>query len=227
MTTVRLRSNAFYFTLTEQQKACYNAGLPTRFMGSSINDLIFSPYVVGDVKKVRASSHLQKSELMKFTASIKASSNYVASIAIHSAPTDESAFKAAAAIFEHAMAGGLSCQCVSTSQLLNRERIEPKDVYLIYGINDQPNPQAMWAVRDFVRERDGSLRIVVMTSGQDLPVDSLIHEKLRMHFDYLFCLDDGEQHIATEAVAGRRMRAVEAGSGKALPVARRLIKDKH
>lgn len=227
MTPIRLRSNAFYFALNDHEKACYNAGLPTKFMGNSISDLVFRAYAVGDIKKVRASAHRQQSELIKFTNSIKASSNYVASIAIHSSPTDESAFKAGAAIFEHAMRGGLSCQCVSTSQLLNRERVDPKDVYLIYGVNDQPNPQAFWAVRDFVRERDGSLRIVIMTSGSETPVDMLIHERIRMHFDYLFCLDDCEQGISTEAVAGRRMRAIEAGSSSPLPKARRLIKDKH
>jgi hypothetical protein len=224
MTTIRLRSNAFYFKLNEHQRACYNAGLPTNFMGRSIDEAVFSPYVVGDLRKIRSSAHKQKSQLQSFVQSLSNSSNYVASIAIHSAPTDESAFGVASAIFEHAVEGGLACQCISTSQLLNHEKIEPKDVYLIHGVNDQPNPQAVWAVRDFIRDRDGSLRIVVMTSGHDLPVDVLIHERLRMHFDYLFCLEDNVQLISTEAVAGKRMRAIEVGTAAPKPpVARRLV----
>jgi hypothetical protein len=77
------------------------------------------------------------------------------------------------------------------------------DVYLIYGVNDLPNPQAIWSIRDFLRERDGSLRILVMTSDKALDLDILIHHQLRIHIDFLFCLEDESMMIKTDYRKGR------------------------
>lgn len=220
MKPIRLRSNAFYFKLDDHQRACYNAGLPTKFMGFQFSDLIFSPYTVGDLHKKRASAHKQQQAITSFARDLKPSGLYCTTIAVHSAPTDESAFKCAATIFEHAMKAGLSCQCLSTSQLLSNDLPDAKDVYIIHGVNDLPNPQAVWALRDFIRDRDGSLRIVVMTSGHEMSVDVLIHERLRMHFDHLFCLDDNAQMVESESTS-RRSR-LPRQEDPAMPVARRL-----
>lgn len=198
MRPLRLRSNSFYFTLDEHEKRCYNAGLPHRYMGAEIRDMSFLPYQIGESNRKLVTDIRQEQELIKFTNDLSVVSGFNGIMAFHSAPTDDTAFKAAAAVFEVAVKRGFSCQCLSTSQLLSREVTEAKDVYLLHGINDLPNPQAIWAVRDFLRDRDGSLRMVVMTSGQELELDILIHERMRMHFDFLFCLKEEQRVIKVD-----------------------------
>lgn len=203
MKPIRLRSNSFYYRLNDHEKACYNNGLPVRFMGRDLRDLHFLPYAVGNESKHVVTAVKQEQELIKFVNDLNTSAGNSGIMAFHSAPTDEAAFFAAASIFETAIDRGFSCACLSTTQLMNRDNVSMHDVYLIYGVNDLPNPQAIWSIRDFLRERDGSLRILVMTSDKALDLDILIHHQLRIHIDFLFCLEDESMMIKTDYRKGR------------------------
>jgi hypothetical protein len=199
MKPIRLKSNAFYHKLDEIQRRCYNAGLPIRYMGKKIEDLDFVSYTVGENNRKIATAATQQRALAKFVNELSLSENYNAILAIHSSPTDEAAFQAAATIFKTAISRGLSACCLSTSQLLSRDLPDPKEVYVIHSVTETNNPQAIWALRDFLRDRDGSLRIVIMTSGKDPNVEDIVHEQMRMQFDYLYCLSD-----SVEVVTDRR-----------------------
>lgn len=201
----RIRSNAFYLSLTEDQKAAYRAGLPVRHAGHQLRDLKFLPYHYGtDITKKTVTEHKQQYGLIDFcNQQLGPAGVYSATMAFHSSPTDEAAFNAAGSIFETALAKHLSCLCVSTTTLTHTaHEIPAHDVYLIHGVNDTPGDRSLWALRDFLRDRDGSLRLVVLTSPSELHLDQLIHERLRMHFDYLVCLDDEAKQI--ERVHGGR-----------------------
>ena len=196
MTFVRLKSSSFYFRLSDHEKKCYNAGLPIRYTGKQIHDLSFTPYLIGERKRVTAQR--QEDGLSNFASKLSVNAGFNGIMAFHSAPTDEAAFQAAASVFETAIERGFACRCLSTSQLLAKDSVGACDVYLVHGVNDLPNPQAIWALRDFMRDRDGSLRMLVMTGGRELALDVLIHEQLRMHCDFLFCLQDEASTIETE-----------------------------
>jgi hypothetical protein len=193
----RLRSNAFYFGLSAEEKAAYNAGLPVEFMGQELRQLKFASYMYGsDVHRKQITATTQMQTLIDFTNKLAPGTNISATIGLHSAPTDGAAFKAAAAMFCAAQQRKLVCLCLSTSTILhNYKSIAAADVYLIHGVNDAPNSVAIWALRDFLRDHDGSLRLVVMTSARELTLDALIHEQMRMHFNYLFCLDDNANDV--------------------------------
>jgi hypothetical protein len=196
MTFIRLKSSSFYFRLSDHEKKCYNAGLPIRYTSKNIHDLTFAPYLIGERKRVTAQR--QEDGLSNFITKLHVNSGFNGIMAFHSAPTDEAAFQAAASIFESAIERGFACRCLSTSQLLAKDPIGACDVYLVHGVNDLPNPQVIWALRDFMRDRDGSLRMLVMTSGKELALDVLIHEQLRMHCDFLFCLQDEASTIEAD-----------------------------
>lgn len=198
MKLIRLKSNAFYHKLDETQRRCFVAGLPTRYMGKRIENLDFVSYTVGEQNRKIATANCQQKALAKFVDGLSLSENYNAIVALHSSPTDEAAFQAAAAIFETAIVRGLSAVCLSTSQLLTRDLPDPKEVYVIHSVTEAHNPQAMWALRDFLRDRDGSLRIVIMTSGKDPNVEEIVHEQMRMQFDYLYCLSDSVEAISAK-----------------------------
>lgn len=198
----RLQSNSFWHRLTEDQRKLYKSGLPVKFLGTQLRELRFLPYYHGsELTKRVCSAAKQMQTLIDFANSLRASSDYSCLMAMHSAPTDEAAFRAAAAIYEAAAANKLLCRCVSTTTLIHdAANVPAADVYLIHGVMDGQNHAAIWALRDFLRDRDGSLRMVVMTSSKELYLDTLIHDQLRMHFDYLYCLDD----LKSEVVVGQR-----------------------
>ena len=198
MALLRLRSTNYYFTLNEHQRKCYNAGLPIRYSGKGLDDLEFVSYAVGDIKPKMVTATKQETSLSAFAAGMDISKGHSGIMAFHSSPTDEAAFQAASYIFETALARSFSCACVSATYLLQHSNIEAKDVYLIHGITDPSSANALWAVRDFLRDRDGSLRMLVMTSGKGLALDTIIHEQLRMRVDFLFCLQDKTEMIATD-----------------------------
>lgn len=208
MEVPRLRSSAFYHKLTEEQRKHYKSGVPVEYLGYEIKDMPFIGYYKGtplNKKLVAAAS--QQQTLIRFCTDVRQGHVLNGRWAFHSAPTDEAAFRTAVSVYASVTAKGFVGRCVSTSTLLTAaEKIEVADVYLIHGVNDAPNPAAIWALRDFLRDRDGSLHLLVMTSNRELSVDALIHEHLRMRFNYLFCLDGMIEEITPE----RRTRVANA-----------------
>lgn len=188
----RLRSGAFYHALDEHERRMYKSGLPVAYLGAQLRDLEFAQYFIGhDLNRKLCTSTMQQNALIEFSNSIRPGTVMSGVFGFHSYPTDDAAFKAAAAVYEAASLHPFSVICVSTSTILHSApRIPMSDVYLIHGVNDSPHPGAIWALRDFLRDRDGSLRLVVMTSGREMQLDTLVHDHLRMRFKYLFCLKD-------------------------------------
>jgi hypothetical protein len=164
-------------------------------MGKSIKDLEFTPYSIGDKNRHLATSSSQANSLNEFVTNLSIADNFNAILAFHSSPTDEAAFCAAACVFSTAIQRGLTCQCLSTSQIVERDLPDAKDLYVIHSVMDTDHPKAIWALRDFLRDREGSLRIVVMTSGKEHNVESIVHERMKMKFDYLFCLEDSVSRL--------------------------------
>lgn len=204
----RLRSNAFYHALTEPQRKLYKSGLPTKYIGTQLRDLKFVPYYKGfELNKSMTTATQQAATLINFANDITPAKVASGTWCFHSAPTDEAAFKAAAAVYEAMSGKGFACRCASTSAVLREgDKIANADVYLTHGVLDTGNAAALWALRDFIRDRDGSLHMVVMTSAKELSLDTLIHEQLRMRVDYLFCLEDDGYEI----IADRKARVQHA-----------------
>lgn len=210
----RLRSGAFYHALDEHERKMYKSGLPVAYMGAQIKDLEFAQYFIGhDLNRKLCTASAQQNSLIEFANSIKATSVLSGVFGFHSYPTDDAAFKAAAAVYEAASLHPFSCVCVSTSTILHSApKIPMSDVYLIHGVNDTPHSGAIWALRDFLRDRDGSLRLVVMASGREMTLDTLVHEHLRMRFKYLFCLKDSA--VLLRDSYSRKLDPAEARSGR-------------
>lgn len=208
MEVPRLRSSAFYHRLTEEQRKHYKAGVPVEYLGYSLESMPFIGYYKGTaLNKQLVQAAWQQKQLISFSNGVKQGHVLKGRWAFHSAPTDEAAFRAAASVYASVTAKGFVGRCVSTSTLLHSaEKIEVSDVYIIHGVNDAPNPAAIWALRDFMRDRDGSLHMLVMTSSRELSVDALIHDQLRMRFNYLFCLDGMIEEITPD----RRTRVTDA-----------------
>ncbi len=195
MKLLRVKDHGSYHRMSDFEKTCYRLGLPHRYMGHLVKGMDFLDYTIGGEFPKTINSQRQK----RWTINLKKNMTRhgeTGIIGLYSAPTDEAAFECAGSIFEAGVKGGLTCRCVSATTIQNNFRNIPvSDLYLVYGITDIPNPQTAWAVRDFLRERDGSLRLVVMTAGVDQSPWSLIHNVLKMNFNVLLCLND-ENNIA-------------------------------
>lgn len=193
MELMRIKDHGVYHRLDEHQKLCYRLGLPVRYLGHLVSKMTFRDYTFdGDLPKTMSSVR-QRKWARETKKNLGRNNEINGIIGFHSSPTDEAAFAAAGSMFEGALKGGLSCRCVSATMIRDQFNQIPKaDFYLIHGITDTPNPATAWAVRDFIRERDGSMRLVVMCSDPGHDPWTIIHGVLRMNFDVLLCLDDSD-----------------------------------
>lgn len=191
MELMRVKDHGVYHRLDEHQKTCYRLGLPIRYLNHLLKRMTFRDYTFdGDLPKTMSSVR-QRKWAVETKQNLGRNNEINGIIGFHSSPTDEAAFAAAGSMFEGALKGGLSCRCISATTIRdNFSQIPKSDLYLIHGITDTPNPATAWAVRDFIRERDGSMRLVVMCSDIELDPWHIIHNILRMNFDVLLCLKD-------------------------------------
>lgn len=192
----RMRSNAAYYRLSEHQRECFNHGLPTRYMGRKEHELLFADYMMGaDYPVLRASTE-QGAAFHRLKTALTGTYNCPSLvIGIHGYPSDDAAMCAAGLLFETAVENHCVAWCFSLSTVLNQWGDIPKcDVYVIYGVMDEMDAKSMGVLRNFLRERDGSLRIVVMTSDAVDNGWNFVHDTIRMHeFDGIFCLQDSTE----------------------------------
>jgi len=68
--------------------------------------------------------------------------------------------------------------------------IPKNDMYVIYGITDLPNPQLDRNLSSFLYERDGSLRILVMSGSANANPWKIAQQQLHLRLDALLVLND-------------------------------------
>lgn len=191
MKALRVKDHATYHRMSDHEKTCYRAGLPFRYIGHLVKGMNFLDYTVGGEFKKTITSMRQKKWAMKLKRGMSRHGDINGIIGIYSSPTDESAFECAGSIFEAGIKSGMTCRCISATMIKENFRfIQAADMFLIYGVTDVPNPPVAWAIRDFLREHDGSMRIVVMTGGPDQTPWTVTHNILRMNFNVILAVSD-------------------------------------
>lgn len=190
MEILRVKDHQVYHSMTDFQKSCYNAGLPQRYMGHKLSNMSFEDYAFDGDLPSQISSKLQSRWARSTKKNFGRNNDINGIIGMYSSPSDEAAFRAAGSMFEGAMRGGLMCRCVSSTTINTRyEKIPVADLYLIHGVTDIPDLQT-GSVRNFIRDRDGSFRIIVMTASEKHGPWFVTNEVLRMSVDVLLCLED-------------------------------------
>lgn len=191
MKLMRVKDHGAYHRMSDFEKTCYRQGLPHKYCGHLIKGMSFIDYTYGGEFPKTISAHVQKKWAINLKKNMTRHGEINGIVGVYSAPTDEAAFECAGSIFEAGMRGGLTCRCLSGTMVKNNFKyIPPSDMYLIYGITDTPDPTTAWAVRDFLRERDGSLRLVVMTASTEHGPWHVIHNVLKMNFNVLLAVSD-------------------------------------
>lgn len=188
----RITNNARYMTLSKHEQLCYRSGLPIRFMNHMIEDLVFVDYSVGvnPPKPVTAVKQDKWAKKLKKTMTRHNEDSLI--VACFSAPTDTAAFKCAGSFFEAGLRVGMSCGCYSAQQIKSDWSTIPKhDMYVIYGLTDQPQHDIDRAVASFLHARDGVLRILVL-AGSPSPISpwEIIRKQLKLRVDILLVLND-------------------------------------
>ena len=118
-------------------------------------------------------------------------------ISCYSAPTDTAAFECAGAFFEAAVRKGMSCQCVSAAKIAQDMYDIPRnDLYVIYGVTDLPNGHLDRSLTSFLYDRDGSIRIVVMTGGRNTGPWQIAQNQLHIKMDIHLILNDEDERNA-------------------------------
>jgi hypothetical protein len=195
MKLLRITDHKIYQSLSAHEQLCYKLGLPLKFMNHKVRDLVFMDYNVGqDVTKLVSAPRQQKHARKLKQNMTRHNPDLNGILGCYSSPTDTAAFECAGSIFEACVKAGMSSICIPASRIAHDMYDIPKsDVYLIYGISDLPYPNIDRPLTSFLYERDGSLRIVVMTgSGAKGPWDISQHQ-LRIKFDMFFVLNDHDE----------------------------------
>lgn len=192
MKIFRITDHKLYHSLTDHEKLCYKYGLPIRFMQHNIKNMVFMDYDVGRENPKTISAPKQKKWAMSLAANMSRHNNTAGIITCYSSPTDTAAFECAGALFQAGVETGMSCLCVSASRLAEELNEIPKnDLYLIYGITDNPSPLLDRCVKSFLYERDGSLRILVVAgSDNHIAPFNITENQLRLKTDVLLMLND-------------------------------------
>lgn len=185
------KTTQFMDNLTDSGKALFRCGLPVRYMDCAIDDLVFMDYSVGRERPKTVSAPKQHKWVRKFGTSIERTDYPNIIVACYSSPTDEAAFQCGGFLMERAWDRGLSVMCFSIHMLMSKEPIPKRDAYFIYGVNDGSVPDLDRKLSSFLRERDGSLRVLICTgdSGLTGPWD-LLHKQFRIREDILLVLND-------------------------------------
>lgn len=195
----RLTDTRLFRSLPESEQLCFKNGLPLRYMGHSIDDMVFIDYSIGFENPKHMSAIRQKKWARKYVKNMSRH-NDPGIICCYSSPTDTAAFECAGAIFQAGVKTGMSCVCVSAARVAaSLHEIPKNDLYVIYGVTDIPSPTLDRSVTSFLYERDGSQRIVVM-SGSDYvskPWD-VAKAQLKIKLDVMLVLnDDNELNTGT------------------------------
>jgi hypothetical protein len=178
-------------------------GLPVKYLGVSLKDDSFSfvdyeipqnfaPITVAGIK--------QKRWLLALKGSFSQAAYPTGIVGLHSAPTDYSAFRAAASLFEMAVHRNLVAHCLSITTIKEtRLRDLPHaDVYLIHGLTDEVVSSYTWPLRDFMRSKSTSLILLVMTSPRAGTGLQMQREVLRMNeIEAMICLEDNHEAAGT------------------------------
>lgn len=167
------------------------------FLGANPNDtrLRYVDYEVPDSFAARTvSSVLQRRFINKLRGDLVPTRYPVGVLGIHSTPTDHSAMQIGGALFEQAIYRGLIARCLTLSDIAtNRYQIDEADIYLIHTLSDQIPPAYAWSLRDFLRSRSMSLRIITMTSATPGDGFAMQTNILRMRdMAAIVCLSDAE-----------------------------------
>jgi hypothetical protein len=195
---LQINRNSLWHGLSEHQQFCVKRGLPIKYLGMSLRDdtLKFVDYEIPQSFAPLVVSGVTQSRWLQALKSTMSPAKYpVGIVGIHSSPTDHSAFKVGASIFEMAVHRGLVCHCLSITQIKeNRsDHLPQADVYLIHGLTDEVVSSYTWPLRDFLRSKSTALRLLLMTSPTAGGGLQMQRETLRMRdIDVTICLEDSD-----------------------------------
>lgn len=195
---IQVNRNSLWHGLSEHQQFCVKRGLPVKYLGMSLRDesLKFVDYEIPQgFAPLTVSGITQLRWLQALKSNLSPAKYPVGIVGIHSAPTDYSAFKVGATIFELAVHRGLVCYALSVTQIKEHKLYElpQADVYLIHGLTDEVVSSYTWPLRDFLRSKSTALRLLLMTSPTAGGGLQMQRDTLRMRdIDVTVCLEDSE-----------------------------------
>jgi hypothetical protein len=191
MKLLRITDHKIFNSLSDHEKLCYRLGLPIRFMGHNIKSMVFVDYTLGSEVPVLISAVKQKRKARLWHKTMSRNSGLAGILGCYSSPTDTAAFECAGALFEAGVAVGMSCLCISVARIaMDLFNIPKNDMYVIYGITDLPNPQLDRNLSSFLYERDGSMRILVMSGSGNTNPWKIAQQQLHLRLDALLVLND-------------------------------------
>lgn len=223
-----MKTNGFWHTLNDHQKACAQAGLPLKYLETDLNELKFERYaVVGPSgRPMAASAHNQRAQISRFIEhEIMFGGDYKASILLHSHVSGEAAMSLGVLMAETAVRRKMIVASLTTNHLdeAKWKNERSRNVYLIHIVVPGLPAADYIKVRNFLQDHaNGSLVIVVAaTPGNEGDLSHLVKEELRFNFDYQICLEDADSYIRNEPERKDDSSATNEVPA-ALPVARRL-----
>lgn len=200
MKILRLTDHKLYHSLKDESKIAYKLGVPIKFLDHNIKSMTFVDYTLGSEVPTTISAVKQKRWALELCSGMSRHTAGRGIVGCYSSPTDTAAFECAGSIFQAGIATGMSCVCVSAARIAHEYHEIPKnDMYVIYGIDDLPNPQIDRFVKSFLYERDGSLRILVMSGSANTNPWKIAQQQLHLRIDVLLVLndEDGRNNIGS------------------------------
>lgn len=200
MKILRITDHKLYHALNDEEKSAYRLGVPIKFLGHNIKSMTFVDYTLGSEVPKHISATKQKRWALDLCSNMSRHTVGRGIVGCYSTPTDTAAFECAGAIFQTGLRTGMSCVCVSAARVAQDYHDIPKnDMYVIYGIDDLPNPQLDRSVKSFLYERDGSLRVLVMSGSASTNPWKIAQQQLHLRLDVLLVLndEDGRNNIGS------------------------------
>lgn len=196
MKFARITDTKTYHKLSDREKVLFKRGLPLRFMGRKLTDHTFMDYSIGVENTKHVSAMKQFKWVRGFMGDVSRHENISGIVSLFSTPTDNAAFECGAMMFEAAFDRGLSCLCVSMERIRqDLTSIGAYDFYLIYGLTDASVPDLDRSLRSFLYERDGSMRMIVMSGVESSNGPwSIMHNQLRIKPNIMLVLNDTDDH---------------------------------
>ena len=139
------------------------------YLGANVNDphLTYADFEVPqEFANISISAVSQKQWLNRLRTGLAPTRYPVGVLGIHSTPTDYSAMSVGAAIFEQAAHKGLVVRCLSLTDIVTMDKHRPleADLFMIHTLTEQVIKDYVWPLRDFLRSRSTSMRILIMAS---------------------------------------------------------------
>lgn len=191
MKFLRITDHKLFHSLNEREKIAYKAGVPIKFLGHNVQNMTFVDYTLGAELPKTISAPKQRKWATRLCAEMSRHTHGGGIIGCYSSPTDTAAFECAGSIFQAGVDAGMSCVCVSAARVAaNLGDIPKNDLYVVYGVTDSANNQLDRYLSSFLYERDGSLRILVMSGSPSTNPWKIAQQQLHLRMDVLLVLND-------------------------------------